>query len=168
MKPDIGLKWLIGIMIGLLAAGCATTDDPRQGGLFGYNPSAYERRIAEREARLRVLQDEQAKQLEQAKLLEESAAQKRDEKDEAARKLADLDADLAKLERSVRNSKVRTKAQERQIAKLQSQLQTVKEQRGEMQYSSDTSNQAEKQKQIEDLQGQIDQLLKEAEALSKM
>lgn len=32
----------------LIFNGCATTTDPRQGGLFSYNPDAYEQRLNDR------------------------------------------------------------------------------------------------------------------------
>jgi len=47
LSVQMALIWLI---IGIASAlhGCATTGEPRQGGLFSYNPSAYERRLDER------------------------------------------------------------------------------------------------------------------------
>lgn len=47
----------------LLLSGCAgTTADPRQGGLFSYNPDAYEKRLAEREKHLATIESDTAKQ----------------------------------------------------------------------------------------------------------
>jgi len=45
---EVQLRVLVLVLIA--AASGATTDDPGQGGLFGYNPAAYERRTAEGQA----------------------------------------------------------------------------------------------------------------------
>ena len=47
----------------LLLNGCAgKTTDPRQGGLFSYNPDAYEKRLADREGELSGVESDTAAQ----------------------------------------------------------------------------------------------------------
>lgn len=47
----------------LLLNGCAGgTTDPRQGGLFSYNPDAYEKRLADRERELAKIESDTAVQ----------------------------------------------------------------------------------------------------------
>lgn len=47
----------------LLLNGCAgKTTDPRQGGLFSYNPDAYEKRLADREQKLSGIESDTAAQ----------------------------------------------------------------------------------------------------------
>ena len=47
----------------LLLNGCAGgTTDPRQGGLFSYNPDAYEKRLADREQNLSGIESDTAAQ----------------------------------------------------------------------------------------------------------
>jgi hypothetical protein len=54
---------LTGTCAVLLLSGCAgTTTDPRKGGLFSYNPDAYEQRLAEREKRLEAIERDTAAQ----------------------------------------------------------------------------------------------------------
>ncbi len=50
-------------MILLLLNGCAGgTTDPRQGGLFSYNPTAYEQRLSDRERQLSSIEKDTAAQ----------------------------------------------------------------------------------------------------------
>ncbi len=47
----------------LLLNGCAGgTTDPRQGGLFSYNPNAYEQRLSDRERHLSSIENDTAAQ----------------------------------------------------------------------------------------------------------
>lgn len=47
----------------LLLNGCSgKTTDPRQGGLFSYNPDAYEKRLADRERELSSVESDTAEQ----------------------------------------------------------------------------------------------------------
>jgi len=47
----------------LLLNGCAgKTTDPRQGGLFSYNPDAYEKRLSDREGELSGVESDTAAQ----------------------------------------------------------------------------------------------------------
>ncbi|MCL1985005.1 MAG: hypothetical protein FWG59_00960, partial [Betaproteobacteria bacterium] len=65
-----------------LLTGCAgTTTDPSQGGLFSYQPQAYEQRKLEREARLKELEQERIAQEQSQAALMRTAAEK--EKDRA-------------------------------------------------------------------------------------
>lgn len=54
----------------LLLNGCAGgTTDPRQGGLFSYNPDAYEKRLSDREQNLGSLENDTVKQKSKTKYL---------------------------------------------------------------------------------------------------
>jgi len=56
-------KICFGLIGAWVLSGCAgQTTDPRQGGLFSYDPDAYEQRIAERKARLEALESDTAVQ----------------------------------------------------------------------------------------------------------
>ncbi len=56
------LYFITGITL-LLLNGCAGgTTDPRQGGLFSYDPNAYEQRLADRERHLSSIENDTAAQ----------------------------------------------------------------------------------------------------------
>lgn len=62
----------------LLLNGCAgSTTDPRQGGLFSYNPDAYEKRLSDRERHLSSVENDTATQKQKsARLKRDLASQK--------------------------------------------------------------------------------------------
>ena len=61
---------IIGIIGAMLFAGCAgQTTDPRQGGLFSYDPDAYQQRIADRENHLNAVNNDTAVQKQKNKQL---------------------------------------------------------------------------------------------------
>jgi chromosome segregation ATPase len=153
----------------LMTAGCATTDDPRQGGLFSYNREAYQKRIAERQARYDVLAADTARQQQESKGLEETANQKRAEKEELTQKLARLDVDIEKTQEKIKQTKVGVKDLERRRSQLTARLESLKQQRSTIDAGSSAyGGEADKRVEIERLQREIDRLLKEAEALSRL
>ena len=75
MKSSLPISAICGA---LLLSGClgANTGDPRQGGLFGYNPKAYDQRIQDRESRYQEVKDENSWLQEESASLEKQKAQK--------------------------------------------------------------------------------------------
>ena len=66
MKKNI----IFGLLGAFLLAGCAgQTTDPRKGGLFSYDPAAYEQRIADRENNLGAINQDTAVQKKKNKQL---------------------------------------------------------------------------------------------------
>lgn len=63
----------------LLLSGCAGgTTDPRKGGLFSYNPNAYEQRLTDRETHLSSIEnDTAAQQRKSARLKKDLASAKK-------------------------------------------------------------------------------------------
>ncbi len=56
-------KYIVSILAILIFGGCTgTTTDPRQGGLFSYNPKAYEERLTDRENQLSSIEKDTAAQ----------------------------------------------------------------------------------------------------------
>ncbi len=72
------IYFLSGITL-LLLNGCAgQTTDPRKGGLFSYDPDAYEQRLAARENHLASIEgDTEAQKRKQARLKRELSSQKK-------------------------------------------------------------------------------------------
>lgn len=59
----------------LLLNGCAGgTTDPRQGGLFSYNPAAYEQRLSDRERHLASIENDTAAQKQKSARLKRDLA----------------------------------------------------------------------------------------------
>src|SRR2546421_12597882 len=101
----------IGLFI-VLAVGCATTDNPRQGGLFGYNPSAYEARLEQRRQNLTALQQNQQQEEEQARQLESDVETRQAMLESERARLRGLDDDLARLQQNINQYQARTNVQQ--------------------------------------------------------
>src|SRR5262249_55867808 len=85
----------------LLAAGCATTDNPREEGLFNYRPAAYEARLEQRRQNLEALQQSQQQEAEQTQQLESDVQSRQAMLDSEQARLRGLDDDLARLQQNV-------------------------------------------------------------------
>lgn len=155
---------LLGCCI-VLPACAAGTNDPRGGGLFSYNPKAYERRIQEREARLNASAEEaRSAQDEQTRLQASVVVQER-RKAEARKKTDALHTELAKTRRALdaitaRDSRVRTSLDEmrRRHAALSGQL-------GSLEKSPERPG-AQAEREL--LDAEIQRLQREAEALGSL
>lgn len=91
----------------LLPACAAQTDDPRRGGLFGYNPQGYERRIQDRETRLKASSDAASAEKEEQARLEASVATQEQQRGAIHIKLAQMNAELAKTRRALDETKAK-------------------------------------------------------------
>jgi len=62
---------ILAVVTGILFfSGCAgQTTDPRKGGLFSYDPQAYERRLAERQAKLDAVENDTGRQRQESRKL---------------------------------------------------------------------------------------------------
>jgi chromosome segregation ATPase len=115
---------------------CATSSDPRQGGLFGYNPKAYDVRLGQRRQELAHQQNisqgltEQSSSLDnQSRVLENELAIER-------QRLNDMQIDLSRLESKVNRLQTKSAKQEADIAsfkkKIIAQRQRLDSQESEM------------------------------------
>ncbi|MFO8091403.1 MAG: hypothetical protein R6U13_16305 [Desulfatiglandaceae bacterium] len=150
-----------------LVVGCQTSDDPRGGGLFSYNPAMYEKRLEEREQRLKELQAREIELKRTFDQLEGEHAQKHRERDALKHKIDLLEEDVGRLEKLIKASRAKGGEQERQFSKfeaetglLKAELEDIKKMRA--------GNLDEKENQVEILEKTIDALLLEAEELSRM
>lgn len=68
-------RYLLAVFAILLLNGCVgSTTDPRQGGLFSYNPDAYEKRLADKENQLAAVENDTATQKSKSTRLKEELA----------------------------------------------------------------------------------------------
>ncbi|MCB1853189.1 MAG: hypothetical protein KDI83_20845 [Gammaproteobacteria bacterium] len=111
--------------IGLLA-GCATSDDPREGGLFGgiqgLAGGGYERRISEREENLARMREMQRELSQESAALDAQKQQHQQALQMERRKLAALDADVRSLQRKLAGMKKEEGETGQRIAELEQRL----------------------------------------------
>ena len=94
--------------------GCAgQTTDPRQGGLFSYNPQAYEKRIQDRQEHLSDIDNATQSAADRSSTLEAERSSRAKEKAALKRQLRKLSASVASLEKDIKSKKMKTEAQKR-------------------------------------------------------
>ena len=152
----------------VLLSGCAAdggTTDPRKGGLFSYNPKAYERRIQDREARLNTSSEEaRAAQDEQTRLEASVAAQER-RNAEARKKTDTMNAELAKTRRVLDAVKTRDARMQASLDEMRHRHAELSGQLGGLAREPDRPGaQAERER----LDAEIQRLKREAEALGAL
>ncbi|WP_417031490.1 hypothetical protein, partial [Bilophila wadsworthia] len=95
------MRTFIAILLGcaaLLSAGCfGASTNPREGGLFGYNPDAYEARQRERQEQLSAIRQEQAREEAASARLEQKKKQKAAQVSKQERDVKALSAEVNAL-----------------------------------------------------------------------
>jgi len=150
----------------LMLMACQTTTDPCKGGLFSYNPEAYEKRIEERTNTLRDLEEQKKTEKQKSEELQSVLYTKNAEKDDLTANIAALEKNIAQLKHIIEQTRLDTQKYEKEIERIHLESQSLEEELAQMQLES--GNIEEKNKEIDRLQKRIDELLHEAEALSHM
>ena len=146
----------------LLLAGCASgSADPRQGGLFGYNPKGHEQRIKEREARLASSGAETRAAQDESTRLEASLGAQERQKAEMQKKVKGMNARLAKTQQTLAAVKARDAATARELDSLKQRHEQLSGQLDKLALAEGPGAQAESER----LGADIQKLAQEAEAL---
>jgi septal ring factor EnvC (AmiA/AmiB activator) len=106
----------------LVLAGCATTTDPRQGGLFSYSPKAYQQRLDERRNTLAAL----GNNAEEQQRLEREAEEKRQVLAEQKKQLAALDTELDAVYQRMATYQVQNQEKAAEKARLERDIRQAK------------------------------------------
>jgi chromosome segregation ATPase len=150
------------IMIG----GCAgQTTDPRQGGLFSYNPDAYEQRLQDRRGQLSA--EEQASRSTQAQSasLEAEKTSRTAEKAALEKQVKQLSASLASLEKKIKAKQTTTAVQDTERQRILAELGSV---RSSTRIADEMEDPEEKRLELERLKARRDTLEKEAANLMRL
>jgi len=144
----------------IVTTGCATTDDPREGGLIGYmqHKDDYERRIEERQNKLGELQEEGEREKQKTSALEDERARLQADLDRQRKMLDSLDAELEELSETIKLYQAETDAKQQEKEKIELEIETLKNKIAEVRRDTKLSIQEREQK-IEDLHSEIDGLL---------
>lgn len=147
-------------------SGCtaSTETDPRKGGLFSYNPKAYEQRLEERRGELTGIEADTAKVQEETERLKADKQSRQTEHDSVKKQLSTMYTDLGKLQRELCQAKTKNTKQEKDLARFKTEIASLRSQA--IQVNNSPKSDAAKQKKIAELQKRMNELLEEAEALS--
>jgi chromosome segregation ATPase len=164
------MKWvqkaLLLFCVAVLQFGCAgQTSDPRQGGLFSYNPEAYEQRAQERKERLAAIeQGNQSLRSESSKLETEKTTSLKN-KESAGRELQAISASVSSMDKNIRSVQAKTAAQKNEQQRILAELNTIK---SATKRTDNIDDPEEKRLEIERLKKRRDDLEKEAANLMKL
>lgn len=154
------------IIFSLGACASSTETDPHKGGLFGYNPKAYEKRIEERKAKLAETESDTQNAKQKSKLLDAAKNEKMAQHEALKNKLAALYSESGKLQKKLDQAKTANAGQEQELKRLQNEVTSLRS--STLKINTSSASDADKQKKIKQLQQKIDKLLEEAEALSSL
>jgi len=124
-------KAIITITLAISLAGCATTSDPRQGGLFGglyvLSTGAYENRIHQRQEELARQQEVNRDLQDKSKVLG-SEAQSRDlELVAEQQRVTKIKSDLAQLESEIDGLNAKSDQHNREVAALKLRIKNLRQ-----------------------------------------
>jgi septal ring factor EnvC (AmiA/AmiB activator) len=158
MEGKIMVKKIIRCVPLLLIFGCATTDDPRQGGLWSYNPEAYEKRLEERRVALREIQGNQRNEENTTKHLKSELSAKKEKFTKEEERLESLTEELSKIRHDINQYQAKTNAQYNKKKRVQNEIQRLNNQIKALQDQAQLSE-IEKDKKITSLKREINELL---------
>jgi chromosome segregation ATPase len=156
------MKSRYAVVVSLLAAatliGCAgQTTDPRQGGLFSYNPQAYDKRIQDRREHLSDVDQSTQAAGEQSSMLEAEKSS-REKKNAALRKqLRKLSASVASLEKEIKSKQAKTNVQKKERQRMLTEINSIKS----------SSKLADEMDDPEEKRFELERLTKKREKLEK-
>jgi len=154
MFQTIGLYVLVFVL-----TGCATTTDPRQGGLFSYNPQAYQQRLDERRNTLAALGNNAAEQ----QRLEREAEEKRQVLAEQKKQLVALDTELDAVYQRMATYQAQNQEKAAEKTRLEHDLRQAKARLDALKKEESVGADA-----VEKKKAQIKQLKTDIENLSKV
>ena len=152
----------------MLAISCTPVADPRQGGLFGYSPQDYERRIKEREDSLRQAEAAGAEQQGQQENLQTQVGETKAERDRLKAELSSFDKDLDKLRRQLQVQKSANAVTQQKQQQLEGELNALRQNSWRTGKQLDSGNVTDKEQEIAQLKKRLGDLMEEAEILGRM
>jgi len=152
------------VIVSLFAAttllGCAgQTTDPRQGGLFSYNPQAYEKRIQDRKEDLSGVDQSTQAAGEQSSRLEAEKSSREKEKAALKKQLKKFSASVASLEKEIKSKQVKTIVQKKEQKRMITEINSIK---SSSKLADEMDDPEEKRLELERLNQKRDKLEKEA------
>ena len=150
-----------------LISSCATTDDPRQGGLLSYwahGEAAYQKRLNERNHALDSLERQGDRERQLSSDLEAEREAKLAELERQRRMLVSLDASLDGIKKKIVALKAVTATQQKEKQRLEGEVKRLRDGIGALQKDTQLTVQEKKQR-TEKLNAEIESLLAVAASL---
>ena len=143
-----------------LFSGCANqTTDPHQGGLFSYNPGAYEQRLEHKRQNLSTIDQANLSAQNESSRLEGVKANQIQELERLNKKQIELTSATAALESKIRKTQTKTAAQKKEHDRILSELSSLQ---SSLKVTDDMPDPEEKRLELERLKKKRDTLETEA------
>lgn len=149
----------------VLSSCASQTTDPHQGGLFSYNPAAYESRIQSRQKQLAQQKEENQSMRNKGALLGKEKTSAKREMAALNKKIASLSNSIASLEKKLRKAELETTENKTQKKVILKKLQNLQ---SSVKASDFIKSPKEKRAEIKRLKKEQDALEKEAAALMRL
>ena len=163
MKSTYTLSAILALFIITLCSGCANqTTDPHKGGLFSYNPQAYEKRLYDKHADLSKVEQSNLSARDEATKLKADQAALAKEKAALQKKLDQLSRDTTGLRIRIMAVEAVSSHQRKEQKRLLSEITTIQ---SAIQVSDDVEDPEEQRLELERLKKKRNQLEREAEDL---
>jgi chromosome segregation ATPase len=152
--------------LALLSAGCALSDNPREGGLFSYSPSKYEQRQEERQTTLTGLKQETEAEKAAGAKLEQERKDKAQELANLRKQTSALATDIDAMSAKLDGIRAGNAAQETRLNELKTLRKNLSNSVAQLEKSA--GSEADGQARLDELKKQLRDLEQEADALSHM
>ena len=151
---------VVSLLADTMLIGCAgQTTDPRQGGLFSYNPQAYEKRIQDRREHLSDVDQSNQAADQQASALEAEKSSRKKENAALKKQLRKLSASVASLEKEIKSKQAKTNVQKKEQQRMLKEITTIK---SSSRLADEMDDPEEKRLELERLNQKREKLEKEA------
>lgn len=154
------------ILLFMLLFGCGPqSSNPREGGLFSYNPKAYEDRLKVRQDDLAATEQAKKEASAQSAALEADRKVKEQEKKRLEKELAGLNKDVGQLEKRVQKVSAETASQQHERQRILTEINKLKKASAQ---SADMDNSLEQQRELDRLKKRQLELEAEVEQLMQL
>lgn len=158
----------LALVLALAVSGCASSEDPAQGGFFSgmknLSDGTYQNRVDQRQ---KALEDEQDKNIQQSRSAERLAAQSADvkaQRDAAEAKYSELQRSLTATRSKLAAAEKANSKKKTEVASLNRQINSLEKKIKLLQQDTFTPD-ADKQKRLDDLRKEREALEREVDLL---
>ncbi len=144
-------------------SGCATTTDPRKGGLFSYNPDVYEERLEERRDKLLTVEEINKQEKNRLLQLRKNAALETAEQDWLEHKIDYFNDKIVRLEEQIKRANATNTNNKEKSLQIKNKLFLLKRELNKLMVSASPEELNAKKKEYETLIQKLEILTQEAE-----
>ncbi len=144
-------------------SGCAATTDPSKGGLFNYNPNAYEKRLAEGREKLFTGEEKNKQENFRVLQLRKDVVHNTTEQDRLGYKINHLNDKIIRIEEQIKRAKATNTGKGKELLRIKTKIVLLQRDLNKIKESAFPEELNAKTKEYETLIQKIEILTQEAE-----